>query len=168
MELLLPEVFSGQLLWSWVAFLLLFAALSKIAFPPIMNMLQERSDAIRDSLEAAEKTREEAATMLDDYKKQIAEARAEAQKIIEEGRKLGESMKEDIIQKSRVETEQAMARATADIEREKGLAVAELQGRVADLTIEAASRVVNAQLEKQGHEQLIEQYLSEVGSLSEN
>ncbi len=168
MELLLPEVFIGQLFWSWVAFLILFFALSKYAFPPIMNMLQERSDSIRDSLEAAENTREEAATMLEDYKKQMAEARQEAQKIIEDGRKLGESMKEDIVKKSREEVEQVMTRATADIEREKELALAELQGRIADLTIGAASRVVGAELEKQGHEQLIEEYLSEVGSLREN
>ncbi len=168
MELLLPEVFVSQLFWSWIAFGLLYLLLSKVAFPPIMNMLQERSDTIRDSLDAAEKTREEAATLLEDYKQQIADARTEAQKIIEEGRKLGESMKDEIVQKARDESEQVIKRATADIEREKELALAELQGRIADLTIGAASRVVGAQLEKNGHEQLIEQYLSEVGSLSEN
>ncbi len=168
MELLLPKVFTGQLFWSWVSFLILFFALSKVAFPPIMNMLQERSDSIRDSLDAAENTRVEAATMLEDYKKQIAEARQEAQKIIEEGRKLGENMKAEIAQKAREEAEQSMTRAVADIEREKELAVAELQGRIADLTINAASRVVGAELEKNGHEQLIEQYLSEAGSLREN
>ncbi len=168
MELLLPDVFAGQMFWSVVAFLILMFALSKYGFPPIMNILQERSDSIRGSLDAAENTREEAATMLEDYKKQMAEARQEAQKIIENGRKLGESMKEDIVKKSREEVEQVMSRATADIEREKELAVAELQGRIADLTINAASRVVGAELEKAGHEQLIEQYLSEVGSLREN
>lgn len=168
MDLLIPEVFVSQLFWSWIAFGLLFFGLSKIAFPPIMNMLQERSDTIRESLDAAEKTREEAATLFDDYKQQIADARAEAQKIIEEGRKLGETMKDEIVQKAKAEGEQVAKRAAADIEREKELAVAELQGRIADLTVEAASRVVGAQLEKEGHEALIEQYLAEVGTLSEN
>lgn len=168
MDLLITEFFVSQLFWSWVAFGLLFFGLSKVAFPPIMNMLQERSDTIRGSLEAAENTRVEAAKLLEDYKQQIALAREETQKIIEDGRKLGESMKDDIVQQARREADQVLARATADIEREKELALAELQGRIADLTIGAASRVVGQALERQEHEQLIEEYLTEVGSLSEN
>lgn len=168
MDLLIPGVFVSQLFWSWIAFGLLFFGLSKVAFPPIMNMLKERSDSIRESLDAAENTRVEAAAMLEDYKQQVATAREEAQKIIEDGRKLGAGMKDDIVRKAREEAEQVVARASADIEREKELALAELQGRIADLTIGAASRVLGATLEKQGHEQLIEQYLLEVGSLREN
>ena len=158
----------GLMFYTTLAFFVLLGMLAKVAFPPLVGMLDKRAETIAESLESAERTREEAAALLEDYKKQMAEARQEAQKVIEDGRKLGETMKEEIIQKSREEAEQAMARAAADIEREKELAVAELQGRVADLTINAASRVVGAELEKQGHEQLIEQYLSEVGSLREN
>lgn len=166
MELLNPHV--NQVIYSVVAFFVLLTILSKLAFPPIIGMLQKRSDAIRESLDAAEKTREEAAVLLEDYKQQVAGAREEAQKIIEQGRKFGESMKEEIMQKARAEADQALARATADIGREKELALSELQSRVADLTIEAASRVVRQSLDKKGHEQLIEQYLAEAGSLREN
>jgi F-type H+-transporting ATPase subunit b len=161
-----PEV--GLLIYTTVAFFILLGALSKVAFPPIVGLLDERSQKIKDSIEAAESTREEAGRLLEDYKQQIAEARQEAQKIIEDGRKLGEDMKTEIVGSAKKEADQLLVKASADIEREKELALAEIQGRVADLTIEAASRVVGQELEKQGHEQLIEQYLSEVGSLREN
>src|SRR3990172_9989752 len=98
----------------------------------------------------------------------MAQAREEAQKIIEQGRKFGDSMKEEIVQKARAESEQIVARANADITREKELALTELQSSVADLTIEAASRVVRQSLDKKSHEKLIEEYLSEVGNLNEN
>jgi F-type H+-transporting ATPase subunit b len=161
-----PEV--GLLIYTTIAFFILLGLLSKVAFPPIMGLLDERADKIRESLDAAESTREEAARLLEEYKQQLAEARSEAQKIIEDSRKLGDSMKNEIVASAKAEAKQTLERASADIEREKALAIAEIQGKIADLAIEAASRVVGRELEKQGHEQLIEQYLSEVGSLSEN
>lgn len=166
MELLNPHV--NQIIYSAIAFFVLLAILGKLAFPPLVGILQKRSDTIRESLEAAEKTQEEAGKMLDEYKQQIANAREESQKIIEQGRKFGESMKEEIAQKARQESEQALARAAAEVNREKERALAEIQSSIADLTIGAASRVIGASLDKKGHEKLIEDYLSEVGSLSEN
>ena len=166
MELLNPHI--NQIIYSVVAFFILLVVLSKVAFPPIVGMLQKRADVIKESLDTAERTREEAAKLMDDYKQQIAEARAEAQKIIEQGRKFGDSMKEEIVQKAKAESEQLLVRATAEIEREKELALTALQHQVADLTIGAASRVLSRDLDKKSHEQLIEQYLAEAGSLGEN
>ena len=166
MELLTPHL--NQIIYSVIAFFILLGVLSRVAFPPIMGMLEKRAETIRESLEAAEHTREEAGQLLEDYKEQIANARAEAQQIIDQGRKFGASMKEEIVAKAKAESEQILARAAADITREKELALSELQRRVADLTIEAASRVVSQSLDKAAHQKLIDQYLSEAEGLREN
>lgn len=162
MEILKVE--EGLIIWELIAFFGLLIILWRFAWGPLLGILKEREDTIRESVEKAEEVRVEAERLMEDYKKQLAEARAEARQIIEQGRKFGEGMKAEIVAKARQEAEQAAGKATEEIAREKDRAVADLQRRVADLTIEAASRVVNKSLDKQEHEQLINEYLSEVGN----
>lgn len=162
------KVEAGLIIWEAIAFVGLFLVLWKFAWGPILGILSERENTIRESVEKAEETRDEAEKLMADYKRQLDEARAEAQKIIEDGRKFGESMKEEIVQKARQESEQVLTKANEAITREKESALAELQSQVADLTIDAASKVVNRSLSKKDHQQLIEEYLAEAGSISDN
>jgi len=166
MEILKVE--EGLIIWELIAFFGLLIILWRFAWGPLLGILKEREDTIRESVEKAEEVRVEAERLMEDYKKQLAEARVEAQQIIEQGRKFGESMKAEIVAKARQEAEQAAGKATEEIVRQKDAAVAELQGKVADLAIDAAARVVNKSFDKQAHEKLIDQYLSEVGNLSDN
>lgn len=158
----------NQVIYSTVAFFILLFLLGRFAFPPIVNMLEERAKKIRESLDTAERIRIEAEQLLQDYKKQLAEARAEAQQIIEQGRQFGESVKKEIVEKAKHQSDQMLSRATAEIVRERDLAISELQKQVADLTIGAASRVIGKSLSKDDHLKLIEQYLAEMGSVREN
>jgi len=166
MEILKVE--AGLIIWELIAFVGLLVVLKVFAWGPLLGILKEREDNIRESVGKAEETRLEAERLMEDYKKQLAEARAEAQQIIEEGRKFGDTMKEEIVAKARQDAEQVAAKATAEISREKEAALGELQRRVADLTIDAASRVINRSLDKASHQQLIDQYLAEVGNMGEN
>jgi F-type H+-transporting ATPase subunit b len=166
MEILKVE--AGLIIWEIVAFGGLLLVLWRFAWGPLLGILDQREDTIRESVEKAEQTRVKAEELMEDYKKQLAEAHADSQKIIEQGRKFGDSMKEDIVAKARQESEQLLARAAADIEHQKELAVAQLQKQVADLTVGAASQVLGRSLDKKGHEQLIEQYLAEASGLREN
>lgn len=158
----------NQIIYSTLAFFVLLFVLAKFAFPSLVNLLDERAKTIKESLEKAEQAREEADKLFEEYKQQLTKARAEAQQIVEQGRKFGETIKEEIKQKAQQEAEQLIKRAAADIAREKELAMAELQSKVAALAIDAASQVIRQSLDKQGHEKLIEQYLAEVNNVSEN
>jgi len=155
----------------WVniaAFAVLFVVLWKFAFPPITKMLDERANKIRESLEKAEETRVEAERLLDEYKAQMAEARAEAAQIIEQSRKVAESMKAEILAKAREEAEAEKSKAVAAITAEKESAMAELKGVVAELSVAVAGKIIGSSLSKADHEALIDKYLAEVGSLNEN
>jgi F-type H+-transporting ATPase subunit b len=151
-----------------VAFVVVFFVLAKFAFPPITKMLDERATKIRESLEKAEDTRVEAERLLDEYKAQMADARAEAAQVIEQGRKVAESMKAEILAKAREEAEAEKAKAVAAITAEKESAMAELKGEVADLSVAVAGKIIGSSLSKADHEALIDKYLAEVGSLNEN
>jgi F-type H+-transporting ATPase subunit b len=165
MELILPQY--PEVIISLISFLVLFGVLSKFAFPPITKMLEDRATKIRDSLEKAEETRVEAERLLEEYKAQMAEARQEAAKVIEQGRKVAENMKSEIVAQANAERESLLARARDEIEGEKKVAMAELQAAIADLSVGVAGRILGKTMSKSDHAALIDQYLSEVGSINE-
>jgi F-type H+-transporting ATPase subunit b len=151
-----------------VAFIVLFIVLAKFAFPPVTKMLDARADKIRESLEKAEDTKVEAERLLEEYKVQMADARGEAAKVIEQGRKVAESMKAEIVAKAKAEAEAEKAKAVEAIHAEKVAAMAELRGEVADLSVAVAGKIIGSSLSKKDHEALIDKYIAEVGSLHEN
>ena len=153
---------------SIIAFLILFFLLKKLAFGPIGNMLDKRADTIRESLQRAEETKVEAERLLEEYKVQMAEARAEAGKVIEQGRKVADSMKEEIVAKANAEAAEMLVKAREAIESEKKAAMAELQASVADLSVAVAGKLIGEKLSAADHAALIDRYLSEVGSLNDN
>jgi len=159
---------TSELLVSLVSFAVLFVVMWKFALPPITKMLDERAEKIKDSLEKAEETRVEAERLLNEYKEQLAEARLESSRVIEQGRKVAETMKDEIVAKANEERESILARAREEIQGEKRVALAELQASVADLSVAVAGRIIGTTLSASDHAALIEKYVAEVGTLNEN
>lgn len=155
----------GLIIWTLISFFLLLILLAKLAYPQILKGLKKREETIQQQLEEAKKTKQEAAALLEDYRRQLAEARAEAQKIINEGKELGESMRKEIIQKAQQESNQMVKRAQEEIELQKQKAILELQEKIADLSIMAASKIVQKSLNTEDHRRLVEEYVSKVGEL---
>lgn len=166
MDALIPKM--PEILVSLTSFLVLFVILGKFAFPPVTKMLDERADKIRESLEKAEETRIEAERLLEEYRVQMAEARAEAGKVIEQGRTVAENMKNEIVAKAREEAEAEKTKAIDAIKAEKLAAMAELQASVADLSVAVAGKIIGQKLSAADHAALIERSIAEVGSLHEN
>ncbi len=163
---ILPQV--NQLIYSTIAFFILLFILSKFAFPPILGILDKRADTIRESLEKAEETRQEAERLLKEYKMQLSKAREEAQQIIEQSRNLGENMKKEIVEKANREARTMVERAQTEISLEKEKALEELRKRVADLSIEVAAQITKKALDRKDHIKLIEEYVSAVGDFHES
>ncbi len=155
----------GLIIWTLVSFFLLLILLAKLAYPHILRGLKKREETIQQQLEEARKTKQMAEQLLEEYKQRLAEARAEAQKVINEGKELGENMRKEIIQKAQQESNQIVKRAQEEIELQKQKAILELQEKIADLSILAASKVINKSLNTDDHRRLIEEYVSKVGEL---
>ena len=165
MEAIIPKV--PEVLVALASFVVLFALLSKFAFPPVTKMLDERAEKIRESLEKAEETRVEAERLLEEYRVQMAEARTEAAKVIDQGRTVAENMKNEIIAKAREEAEAEKLKAIEAIQAEKTAAMSELQASVADLSVAVAGKIIGQKLSAADHAALIERSIAEVGSLNE-
>lgn len=156
-------------LWVYtvIAFAIVVFILKKFAFPKITEALDQRNEQIEGDLKNAELTREEAEKLLAEYKTQLNEARTEAKKIIDEGKALGEKLRQETIAKTQEEANQLISRAQEEIAREKDKAIKELQSQIAEISIEVASKVIQKSLSAEEHDKLIDDYIAEVGKLYE-
>ena len=147
-----------------VSFLVLLTLLRMFLYKPILNMLDQRSQRIRESLEAAERAREESAASQAEVESQLEAARAEGQQLIASAREVAERFREEETAKVRQEIEAERTRAEANIQRERDAAIEQLRGEFADLAITAAERVVERSLDQQAHQDIIDRVLEESDS----
>ncbi|HEY82852.1 MAG TPA: F0F1 ATP synthase subunit B [Dehalococcoidia bacterium] len=144
---------------------ILLALLYLVAYKPVMRMLDERSRRIRESMEQADAIKEQVARTEEEVRRQLEAASKEGQKRIAQAVQIGEELKRKAQAEARQEAEALIARARAEIKREREEAIDELRRAVADLTILAASRVIERSLDKEAHRELIEKVLEESSAL---
>ena len=158
---ILPEV--NEIIWGGLAFVVLLALLWKFAVPAIKGGMQARTDRIRDDLTAAEQAREEAEATLADYQAQLADARAEANRIIDEARQTADSLRADLEARAETDIVEMRDRAAADIEASRAQALADLRGEVSSLAFGAAEQVIGRQMaDRDVQVGLIEDYINQV------
>jgi F-type H+-transporting ATPase subunit b len=162
-DLILPE--KAELIWGAICFVIVALVLTRVAFPKIREVIEQREKTIQDALETAESSKEEAQHQLDEYKQQLAEARSESNRIIEEARQSAEAVRKELTAKAEKDAEAIVARASEQIEAERNRTVQELQGSISDLTIELAEKVVGRSLDTQVQREMVDAYIKEVAGL---
>jgi F-type H+-transporting ATPase subunit b len=155
----------GMSIWTLAAFLLMFGLLAKLAFKPIGEALDRRSQAIKQSVEEAEKSRAEAKRLMEEYQKQIAEARSEAAKIIEESRQLGEKVRKEVVDKANAEASAIVSRSQEEITRQKEKGIQEMKDTVASLSVQIASHVIEKEVNEATHKQLVEKLIKDLAGI---
>jgi len=156
------EVNPGLFLWSVLTFVILMGLLYKFAFSPLIAMQKARQDDIHDSIVDAERLRDEAHTLLADYKQQLANSRQEAEEILERARKVGESTKSEILEEARLQSERTLDKSREQIERETRQALVEIKKEVANLTVAAAEKVTKKSMTDADHLRLIKEAIAEI------
>ncbi|RXJ02698.1 ATP synthase F0 subunit B [Anaerobacillus alkaliphilus] len=146
-----------------VVFFVLLVLLKKFAFGPIIGMMQKREEHIANQITSAEKNREEAEKYLVEQREAIQTARAEAQSILANAKKISEQQTEEAIKSAKAEAERMKDIALAEIKREKEQAVSALREQVATLSVLVATKVIEKELDEKAQSKLIEDYLKEVG-----
>ena len=144
-----------------VNFIILFGLLYLVAYRPIMRMLDERSRKIKDSIEQTEYIKEQAARAEEEAEKRIAEASQEGQEMVARAVRTGEEVRQKAEQEAREQAESLISRARLEIQRERDEAIDELRKAFADLTIQAAEKVIDRSLDKEAHRQIIDKVLQE-------
>jgi F-type H+-transporting ATPase subunit b len=152
----------GMLIWTFVVFFILLWVLKKFAWKPLLSSLEGRENAIRTDMERAENARAESERLLAEHKKLQDRSEIEARGIIEEARKTAEALKADIVEKANEQARNLTAQAKAEIQREKETALAQLRDEVADLAIQAASKILRESLDDEKHRKLVTTFISEL------
>ncbi len=151
-----------------INFTMLLGILYLVLYKPMIRMMDQRSERIKESLEQADKLKEETARSEEQVKLQIDEARQEGRNIVAQATEVADRVREDARGQARVEAESILTRARAEIQRERDEAIEELRGQFADLTLLAAERVINTTLDEEQHRRLIEEVLLESPNLGSN
>ncbi len=155
---------TDELVWGTISFVLLFLLVAKFGFPAIKKGMEGRTERIRGDLAAAEDAKTEAVGVLDKYRADLADAKAEAGRIIEGARQAADALKRDQETRLQAELAELRSKAAADVEAAKVQAIADLRGEVAQLAIGAAEVVVGHSLDQATQVQLIEDYINQVAN----
>ena len=148
-----------------LSFLLLVWLIGKFAWKPLMKVMEDRRIFIEARLANAEKERQQAEQIKQEYKEEMQKARLEAQELIDRATKLAEAQASEIQALARQEAEKIKSTALAEISRERDKAVADVKAQVADLSVAVAEKIIRQKLDGQAQNQLIDQFIDEVGKM---
>ena len=158
---LLPEW--PELVIGAIAFLIVFAVLGKVLLPRIQKTLAERTDAIEGGLRRAEDAQDEAQQVLDQYRKQLAEARQEAARLREQAQEQGAAIIADMREVAQTEARRIIDSAHQQIETDRMLALQALRTDVGTLAVDLAGRVVGESLEDVARQhRIVERFIEDL------
>ena len=156
MDLLLPDL--GLILWTLLAFLIVFYILKKYAWKPILTSLNEREKTISDSIATAEKVKAEMAQLKSENEALLVKAREERAVMIKEAKDTADKMLSEAKDKAKSEYDRIVFEAQAAIEQRKMAAITELKNQVGNLVIEVSEKILRRELNnKQEQETYIKQ-----------
>ena len=157
------DINGGVIIWTVIIFIILLAILWRMGYPALLKMVEERERRIQKQLEDAEKANAEAQRLLEEHKKQIAAARTEAQEILAKAKSVSQKERETLLAKAREEYDALLSRARKDIDAEKEKAILALRREAVELSIAAASRVIEANLDNEANRRLVSDFLETLG-----
>jgi len=159
-SLIMPA--TNELIFGALSFFVVFGLLAKFAYPAIKNMMEARTNRIRESIDDADRAKNEAQSILDEYQRQLADARNESNRIIEEARQTADQLRRDLVARAEQEALELRQRTQEDIGAAQQRAMADLQAQIRDLTIELAEKIVQRQLDRDTNRALIDNYIAEL------
>ena len=153
----------GLFLWTIVTFFIVLAILKWKAWGPLINVLDKREEDIREALASAEKARQDAEKASSEYEDMMRKAQAEAQQIVSDGKAAGERVKNDIQSAANDNANDIIEKAKAQIDAERRKAIQEIKSSVVNLSMDAAAKVIERNLDSDDNRKLVDQALEGIG-----
>jgi F-type H+-transporting ATPase subunit b len=150
----------GLMIWTVGVFLALLLVLKRFAWPAILGAVEAREQALEAQLAQAKHDREEAAALLAEHKRLVADARHQATSIVAEARSVTEKERALAVEKTKQEQDELLARARREIAAERDRAVADLRREAVDVSLAAAAKLVGSRLDSETDRRIVSEYLS--------
>jgi F-type H+-transporting ATPase subunit b len=154
----------NELIWGTIAFLILLFVMYRTVFPSVNKALADRRANIEGKLEQAERERNEAQELLEQYRRRLREAEDETQRILDEARANAERVRRELLGKAETDAGRELDRARQAIRAERDQAIRQLRNEVGTLAVELATRVVGDSLDRDRQLRLIDEYIDELGN----
>ncbi len=164
MELLTPHI--GTIFWTAVTFVAVLLILYKYGWNPILSLLEEREQRIKESLETAAKLQDQAKRAEEERHQIIESATKAAFDLLIEGRLQAEKQSQEILQKAQQEAAALLDRARAEIERSRDEAIQDLQRMAVELSLAATEKLIGKSLSVEEHQALIQEALQRMERLN--
>jgi F-type H+-transporting ATPase subunit b len=158
----LIDVTVGLMIWTLVCFGITFFVLKRFAFGPIQRLVDERRKRIRESLDEADRARDEARRLLEEHRALMKDARGQAEEILSEARRIGESQRERLREELEAERQRRLEDTRKQVEAETRRALEQLRAEVAELTVIATARVTGKVLDDGDHRRLIDEAIRDL------
>ena len=153
---------SWELLFQIINTVILFLVLKKLLFKPVLNIIEKRENMIQDDLATGAKAKNEGIA-LKEYEEKVSLAKEEGKEIIKQATSRAEEKSNQIIADAQAEASSLKSKATKEIAQQKEQAIAEIRNDISDIAILAASKVLEEDIDKSKHEDLIQKFIKEVG-----
>ena len=159
---MLLDPHEGLIIWTIITFLVVLFVLKKFAWPQLLAALDEREKRISDAIATAEQARQEAEEVLRQHRQKLAAADEEARQVVAEAREAGANVRQTIVSQAREEAERMLDQARTSIESEKRAAIAELRRETANLAVQAAGALIDANLDDERNRGLVNDLIAKI------
>ncbi len=156
------SVFPALIFWSFASFGVLLFLLKKYAFPPILEMLEERQKKISGDIEMAEKMKAEAQEMKENYEQQLKTAHEKANTIVQLAADEARKNQDKTLQETQAKCRQIKNDAEQEIMMTRNKLLAEVRGFAAALAISSAEKIIRKTLDKKDKKRLVEESIEQV------
>ena len=157
----------GDMIIQLITFIILLALITKFAWKPLMNVMQEREQHIASEIDQAEQSNQEAKRLMNEANDELKNTRQNAQQIIDDANETAKNQQADLIKAAKEEAARIKENARLEIEQERDKAIHALQTQVGSLSVQIASKVIEKELSETEQEKLINDYLEKVGEDNE-
>ena len=157
MQLLTPAF--GLIIWTLLAFLIVFFILKKYAWKPILNSMNQREKGIADSLATAENIKIEMSQMKSENEALLVKAREERAQMLKEAKETKDKIINEAKEQAKVETNKIIADAQSVINQQKMAAITDLKNQVGNLVVEVSEKILRRELSNKAEQ---EKYINEL------
>jgi F-type H+-transporting ATPase subunit b len=158
----LIQVIPGLMIWTIVAFAITLWVLKRYAFGPVQKLIDDRRDRIRQSIEEADRAREEARKLLEEHRALIGQAKSQAEEILAEARKVSDAQRERLRGEIEEDRQRRLEETQRQIDQATTQALGEIRREVASLSLLAAEKITRKTLTDADQQRLVDEALSEI------
>jgi F-type H+-transporting ATPase subunit b len=158
----LTDVSRVLFVFTLILFALFVFVLGRFGWKPLLRLIEEREEGIRNAVDEAHKANAEAQALLARHQELLRNTGREREEILKRAIQEADQIRTDLVTRAKGEADGLIARAKDEISRETRRALGEMHSRVADLAIEAASKIVTSSMSPEAQRKLVEEFIKDL------